>query len=199
MEFIGTLFLVLAIGLTGNPLAIGMALAVLVYMGGHISGAHYNPAVTLAVWMRGKLKGNLVPGYMLAQLLGAIVAAWCIVTISGEAFTPAPGPGVLSGTAVFVEILFTFLLASTILVVATGKAFKGNYIYGLAIGLALAVGVYAGGAISGGAYNPAVGLGPLLFSALQGGSFAVAWIYIVGPLVGGALAAWVFKYLNPKG
>jgi len=199
MEFIGTLFLVLVIGLTGNALAIGMALAVLVYMGGHISGAHYNPAVTLAVWMRGKLKGKHVGWYMLAQLLGAIVAAGAIVSITGDMFVPGPAPGVMTGTAIFVEILFTFLLASTILVVATGKAFKGNYIYGLAIGLALMVGVYAGGTISGGAYNPAVGLGPLLFSGVQGGSMGNAGIYLIGPLIGGALAAWVFKYLNPKG
>ena len=93
MEFIGAIFLVLAIALTGNPLAIGIMLMAMVYIGGHISGAHYNPAVTLAVWIRGKLNLNKVFGYMAAQVLGAFAAAYIFYFLSGKTFVPSPGSG----------------------------------------------------------------------------------------------------------
>ena len=199
MEFIGAMFLVLAIALTGNPLAIGIMLASMVYIGGHISGAHYNPAVTIAVWMRGKLKSNKIFGYMAAQVLGAFAAAFIFYILSGKTFLPSPGSGVPILHSILVEILFTFILCSVILVVATSRKFKGNYIYGLAIGLALASGAYAGGSISGGAYNPAVALGPMIFKSFtEGYGFSNLIIYLIGPFAGAIFAAWTFKYLNPE-
>lgn len=197
MEFIGTLFLVLAVTLSGNPIAIGVMLMVMVYMGGHVSGGHYNPAVTLAVWIRGKIEAKDALAYWVSQLLGGIVAGLLCYILIGKVVSPAPGAGVEAWKAILVEILFTFALASVVLNVATTEKLKGNHIYGLAIGFTLMTGAFSGGPISGGAYNPAVALGTELVDALIGGS-AINNIltYLVGPFAGGALAAYVFRYLN---
>jgi aquaporin Z len=203
-EFIGTFFLVLTIGLVvaaESPLAalaIGSALMVMIFMGGHISGAHYNPAVTLAVLLRGKFTSRDAVPYIIAQLLGAFLAALVSYILTGETFSPAPGGGFSVMAALLNEILFTFALALVVLNVATAKGTSGNPTYGLAIGFTVLVGVIAGGAISGGAYNPAVGIGPAIVQALFGGAFNVSiWIHVVGPLIGGALAAFVFRVQNP--
>jgi len=199
-EFIGTFFLVLTVCLTaptGNPLAplaIGASLMIMVYMGGHVSGGHYNPAVSLAAALRGALpKAQLVP-YWAAQVLGAVVAAFVAKSTSNLAFACAPGGGVGAGSALAIEFLFTFALCLVVLNSATAKKTEGNSFYGLAIGFTVVVAAFAGGGISGGAFNPAVGLGPILVNALtSGGSFANLWLYLVGPLLGGVAAAFVFK------
>lgn len=195
-EFIGTFFLVLTIGLTVTaaspfaPLAIGAGLMVMVYMGGHISGAHYNPAVSLALLLRKKMPGTDFAPYVVAQLLGATAAAASVHLIVGKTFAPAPGEGVTLLSALLVEVLFTFALALVVLNVATSKATAGNSYYGLAIGFTVTAGAYAGGPISGAAFNPAVGIGPILINATLGsGSFDQLWLYLVGPLLGGVLAA----------
>jgi aquaporin Z len=203
-EAIGTFFLVLTIGLTvlgGTafaPLAIGSALMVMVYMGGHISGGHYNPAVSLAVMMRGKLeKKELVP-YWVSQIVGAFLAAVAVYLIVGQTFAPAPGDGATTLGALLVEFLFTFALCLVVLNSATASGTAGNSFYGLAIGFTVMIGAFAGGDISGGAFNPAVGIGPILMNAVGGeGSFGNLWLYLVGPLLGGAVAAAVFKFQNP--
>lgn len=199
-EVIGTFFLVLTIGLTvlsGSalaPLAIGASLMVMVYMGGHVSGAHYNPAVSVAVWMRGKLESKEFLPYIIAQIVGAILASLAVYVIRGETFAPAPGDGVSVVSALLTEILYTFALCLVVLNVATSKATDGNSFYGLAIGFTIVVGAFAGGPVSGGAFNPAVGIGPALINAmLGGGSLADVWLYIVGPVIGGVAAAAVFK------
>lgn len=199
-EAIGTFFLVLTIGLTvvqGTPfapLAIGLSLMVMVYMGGHISGAHYNPAVSIALVMRGALPGQQLAPYVLSQLLGATAAAWMVQVILGETFAPAPGAGVAVLPALLIEVLFTFALALVIMNVATSKKTEGNSYYGLAIGLTITAAAFAGGDISGGAFNPAVGTGPTLIHALLGGGdWGSLWLYWVGPIAGGGLAAMVFK------
>lgn len=199
-EFIGTLFLVLTIGLSviGQsamaPLAIGLSLMIMVYMGGHVSGGHYNPAVSLAAALRGKLPSSDVVPYMVSQVLGAIVAAVIVYVITGQTFAPAPGATASPVAILLVEVLYTFALALVVLNTATHAKTKGNSFYGLAIGMTVATGAFAGGAISGGAFNPAVGIGPTLVNALlSGGSFASLWYYLVGPFLGGFLAAVVFK------
>jgi aquaporin Z len=203
-EFIGTFFLVLTIGLVVvgqaplGALAIGSILMVMIFMGGHVSGAHYNPAVTLAVYMRGKLPVADVAPYMIAQIIGAFVAGIMVYILTGQTFAPAPGANVSVINALLTEIIYTFALALVVLNVATAKGTSGNPTYGLAIGFTIVVAAIAGGGISGGAYNPAVGLGPTLSQALFGGAFNTSvWIHIVGPLIGGALAALVFKVQNP--
>lgn len=204
-ELVGTYFLVLTVGLTTlsqsplAPIAIGSSLMIMVYMGGHVSGAHYNPAVTLAVWMRGKLAARDVIPYWVAQLIGAVLAALTVLWWTGHTFALAPGTDVSWGRAAAVEAVFTFALALVVLNSATARQTEKNSFYGLAIGFTITVGAFAGGAISGGAFNPAVGLGPILIDATMGhGAFTNAWLYIVGPLVGGAVAALFFLAQNPE-
>lgn len=199
-EAIGTFFLVLTVGLTvmqGTPfapIAIGCVLMVMVYMGGHVSGAHYNPAVSIALVMRGALPGPQLVPYIVSQLAGATAAAWTACLILGQTFAPAPGPEVATFPALLVEVLFTFALALVIMNVATSKKTEGNSYYGLAIGLTITAAAFAGGEISGGAFNPAVGTGPTLIHAWMGdGGWGNLWMYWVGPIAGAALASVVFK------
>lgn len=213
IEFIGTFFLVFIIALTTNdpqlwagggtpfaPIAIGCGLMIMVYMGGHISGAHYNPAVTLAVWMNKKIESKDAITYMIVQVLGAIVAAWLFYFILGRtAIAPKPMPGFdYNLKPMLIELVFTFALAMVVLNTAVSKDVKGNSYYGMAIGLTILAAAYAGGPISGGAFNPAVGSGPALIHSLFGdGNCEGWWIYWVGPFAGAALAAMVYKATNP--
>jgi aquaporin Z len=199
-EAIGTFFLVLTVcltvigGVAMAPLAIGASLMIMVYMGGHISGGHYNPAVTLAVAMRGKLPGKQVVPYWISQLVGAIAAALVARFALGQTFAPAPAVTASALGALVIEFVYTFALCIVVLQTATSAKTQGNSYYGLAIGFTIVVAAFAGGPISGGAFNPAVGSGPTIVHAmLGGGSFQHLWLYIVGPLLGGAAAAIVFK------
>jgi aquaporin Z len=199
-EFVGTLFFVMTIGLvvTPNhplaPLVIGTALMVVVFMGGHVSGAHYNPAVSLAVFLRGKLPASDLLPYIAAQILGALAGAYLSYMLLDQTTAPMPSPTATTMTALMVEVLYTFLLALVVLNVATSPTNEGNSFYGLAIGATIMVAVFAGGPISGGAYNPAVATGTIVVNVLSGGgSWTHLWLYLVGPLVGGALAAAVYR------
>ncbi len=199
-EFVGTFFLVLTIGLTvldGTPLAplaIGSSLMIMVYMGGHVSGGHFNPAVSLAVFLRGKMaSGGEMMRYWAAQIAGAIVAALAVRAIVGTTFAPAPADGSTTSAVLLVEFLYTFALALVVLNSAASAKTHGNSFYGLAIGFTVVVGAFAGGPISGGAFNPAVGIGPIAIDATMGsGTWSALWLYLVGPLLGGAAAAVVF-------
>jgi len=205
-EFIGTFFLVLTIGLAVAgapagfaPLAIGSVLMVLVYAGGHISGAHYNPAVTLGLWMRGATPAREVGPYMGAQVVGAFVAAHVIPLVTGEALAVAPAADASLGVVFLLELLFTFALVYVVLNVATAKANAGNSYFGLAIGFTVLAGAYAAGPVSGGAFNPAVALGPILVETMagEGRTLGGLWVYLVATFAGGALAALAFRFLSP--
>lgn len=205
-EFFGTFFLVMTIGLAMSagtpfaPVAIGAALTVMVYMGGHVSGAHYNPAVTLAVWMRGKLPSGKVAPYWAAQLIGSLAGALSVYLLTGHTFALAPAPGATAFQALSAEIVFTFALALVVLNVATTTITEGNSFYGLAIGLTVMTGAFVAGPISGGAFNPAVGTGPIVISALLGhGGLSHLWLYLLGPFAAGVLASVVFKLQHPAG
>lgn len=200
-ELIGTFFLVLTIGCTvidGGagviaPLAIGSALMVMVFAGGHISGAHYNPAVTLAVWLRGRCEKKDVGPYMVAQILGAVLAAFVVKFLKPAASVE---PMAVDAMPAFVaEFLFTFALAYVVLNVVTAKGTANNSFYGLAIGFTVMAGAFAVGPISGGAFNPAVAVGITLMGLSSVGNI---WIYLVANLLAGAAAAFVFKSLNPS-
>jgi aquaporin Z len=198
-EFIGTFFLVLTICLsagTGSPyapLAISSSLMVMVYMGGPISGAHYNPAVSLGLLLSRKLAGRELLPYLVAQFAGAIAAAATGAWVIGAPFAPSPPPSVHGPQALAVEALYTFALCLVVLNVATSKRSTGNSYFGLAIGFTIAAAAFAGGGISGGAFNPAVGLGTTIVSVLAGkGSFGHAWLYVVGPCLGAVVASQVF-------
>lgn len=200
-EFIGTFFLVLTIGCTVigagaaviAPLAIGAVLMVMVFAGGHISGAHYNPAVTLAILIRGKVKpGDAVP-YIIAQIAGAAVAALIVGKClrAGVAVTPM-APHI--GMALLAEFLFTFALVYVVLNAATAEGTSGNSFYGLAIGMTVMTGAFAVGDISGGAFNPAVALG---ISMLGLSSWSNIWIYLLADFGAAIVAAIVFMLINP--
>jgi len=199
-EFIGTFFLVLTIGFTGiaagpgviPPLAIGAVLMVMIYAGGHVSGAHYNPAVTTAVFLRGRLPAAEVAPYMAAQLLGAAAAAAVVLFFTEATVTPFYAH-LHSGFVA--EFLFTFALAYVVLNVATAKATAGNSYFGLAIGFTVLVGAFAVGHVSGGAFNPAVAVGAMIMGMLPWGKL---WLYLVAQLLGAAAAALAFKTMNPE-
>ncbi len=199
-EFIGTFFLVFTIGCTviGSgagplaPIAIGSSLMVMIFAGGHISGGHYNPAVTLGVWMRGKCETKHVAPYMISQIVAAVVAALAVKYLkAGSAVTPMSLDTV---PALLSEFLFTFALVYVVLNVATAKDTSGNSFYGLAIGFTVMTGAFAVGNISGGAFNPAVAAG---ISAMGLVSWSSIWIYWVAEFLAAAAAAMVFKAANP--
>jgi aquaporin Z len=201
VEFIGTSFLVATIGSTvlapgdaGNlaPLAIGSALMVMVFAGGHISGAHYNPAVTLAVFLRGKCPAVDVVPYMIAQVLAAAAAAMVVLFLKGNPDVPSADPNV--ARALVAEFLYTLALCFVVLNVATAKGTSGNSFYGLAIGFTVLVGAYSVGSISGGAFNPAVAVGITILGLSK---LANIWIFLVANFAAGAVAAILFRIVNP--
>jgi aquaporin Z len=204
-EAIGTFFFVLTIGCTVilsadpakgiiPPLAIGSALMVMIFAGGHISGGHYNPAVTLAVAIRGRLPNSEVVPYWIAQVLGAVLAAGAAMYLTGGVAKPA-GPPEDVGKALLAEFLFTFALCYVVLNVATAKANAGNSFYGLAIGFTVLIGAFSVGSISGGAFNPAVAIGASVMGLIHPPS---VWIHLVADLIGGIVAGLAFCMLNPE-
>ncbi|MBW4026708.1 MIP/aquaporin family protein [Acidipila rosea] len=199
-ELIGTFFLVLTIGMTviagGEgvipPLAIGSILMVMIYAGGHISGGHYNPAVTLGVWIRGRCSTKDVIPYMVFQVIGALLAAFVVRYLT---------PGIEVHTRnlavvpeLLVEFLFTFALVFVVLNSATSKDNTGNSFYGLAIGFTVLVGAFAVGGIASAAFNPAVAVGVSTMGLV---AWSRLWIYLVANFAGGAVAAFTFKFLCP--
>lgn len=200
-EFIGTFFLVLTVGCTVipgapgviAPLAIGAALMVMVYAAGHVSGGHLNPAVTLAVFIRGRCPVRDVIPYWVAQVLAGVVAALAAVFLTGKSGTPMEITNIPA--ALLAEFLFTFALAYVVVNSATAKGTAGNSFYGLAIGMTVMVGAFSVGSISGGAFNPAVAVGAAMMKLIK---FSDIWIYLVADLAGGLCAALVFKFLNPE-
>jgi aquaporin Z len=205
-ELIGTFFLVLTIGMTGihpgegviPPLAIGSVLMVMIYAGGHISGGHYNPAVTLGVFLRGRCsKGDVLP-YWVSQVLGAVLAAMAVKALKE--------PGVFEKLAVsgpmhieivpalIAEFLFTFALVYVVLNVATSKDTAGNSNYGLAIGFTVMAGAFAVVGVSGGAFNPAVAIAASFMKLF---AWQYLWVYLVADFAGGVAAAIAFRAMNP--
>ncbi|MBP9691092.1 aquaporin [Candidatus Woesebacteria bacterium] len=198
IEFIGTFFLVLTVGLSQNPFAIGGVLAALVYMGGYISGAHFNPAVTLALLLNKKIDMTSAIQYWVVQMAGGVAAAALVGIISGTAFAPTIPTGSEMGASLLVETLFTFLLAFVVLHVAATKKTEGNQYYGAAIGITLMTAAFVAGPISGGAINPAVGAAPHLLNIMKlGENLPTMGLYLIGPLAGGFFAGMVYKMLEP--
>jgi len=202
-EFVGTFFLMLTIGSTVlppndagpmAPLAIGAALMAMVFAGGHVSGAHYNPAVTVAVYLRGRAPATDLIGYLVAQVAGAAAAAVAVGFFKGfPAATPLrvdPVYGLLG------EFFYTFALCTVVLNVATAKATSGNSFYGLAIGFTVLAGAYAMGPVTGAAFNPAVVVGVTLL-----GLFAASniWIYLIANFAAASAAAAFFRYVDADG
>lgn len=199
VEFIGTFFLVFTVGATVippgvglfAPLAMGAALMVMTFAGGHVSGGHFNPAVTFAVWLRGRCEARDVLPYWIAQIAAAFVAAWLIHHFKAEGAAQAMA---ISAKAAFAaEFIFTFALAWVFLNTATAKGTAGNSFYGLAIGMTVMTGAFAVGNVSGGVFNPALATGITLMGLSSCGHL---WIYVAAELGGAAAAALAFKLAN---
>ena len=215
VELIGTFFLVLTVASTAiltpggplTPLAIASVLMVMIYAGGHISGGHYNPAVTLGVWIRGRCDTKDVPPYIIAQIIGAALAVF-----TAKALYPAAAAGLVAleaeqikaGAAtasnvvpvILAEFLFTFALVYVVLNVATAKRNAGTGFYGLAIGFTVLAGAVAVGGISGGAFNPAVAVGVSLLKSTGVLTFATVWQHLAGEILAAVVAGGLFRALN---
>lgn len=195
VELIGTFFLVFVIGMSvrggasAPPIAIGGILMVMIFAGGHVSGAHFNPAVSLAAFVRGALsKADLIP-YWVAQVAGALIAGLIVVSIHGK---PLVAGSFQLGPSLVVEFLATFALAWTVLNTATAKGTANNSFYGLAIGGTVMAMAFAVGGVSGGAFNPAVGFALPLMGLVEPGQ---SLVYLVADLAGGAVAGLAFNAL----
>ncbi|MDT5387486.1 MAG: aquaporin [Mycobacterium sp.] len=203
-EAIGTFFLVFTVGAAVGggsplaPLAIGAVLMVMVYAGGHLSGGHYNPAVTLAVLVRGRIKLRDAAAYWMVQLGAGVLAALAVrdildpVEVDRHATMTLSGHGLLA--AFTSELLFTFALCYVMLNVATSKSHPDNSFYGLAIGFTVVAGAFAVGAISGGAFNPAVTLGAAVMDMF---AWPTLWVYMVAQLLAGLAAGITFRVMSP--
>lgn len=199
IEFIGTFFLVLVIAFGKNPIATAGILMAVVYLGGYISGAHYNPAVSIAVFLQKKIDTTTLVKYIATQIIAAMLASFTYLILTRANFYISPGEGSSFGTAVLAEMLFTFVLCTVVLHTAVSEKTKGNSYFGLAIGATVGVAGLTIGNISGAALNPAVGIGPLLidFNLLKF-AFSYGGIYIIGPISGAVLASLVYTITNKK-
>lgn len=195
-ELVGTFVFVFAIigavnsGSPLTPLVIGFALMVMVYATGHISGAHLNPAVSVGVWLRGAIGVADLIAYVVAQLVGAALAALLSFALWPAAAEPAK---IELGPAFLAEAIWTFVLVYVVLNVATSKDHPNNSFYGLAIGTTVFIGAVGLGGISGGGFNPAVALGLSITGAFDWSAY---WLYFVAPIIGAGVAAVLFRVLN---
>lgn len=206
-EFVGTFTLVFvgvgsiavasdgSAGLVGVALAHGLALAVMITAVAAVSGGHLNPAVSIGLWSAGKLATERLLGYVVAQVAGAFAGAALILVALPERVravaigTPALGDGVSVLSAIVLEAVLTFFLVFT--VYGTAVDHRAPKLGGLLIGLSVTMGILVAGPLTGAALNPARHLGPAL---LAGGSYlGQFWLYWVGPVIGGLVAAWVYR------
>ena len=196
-EFVGTFVFLTVIALSGNagavaPLAIGLALMAMVYMGGHVSGAHYNPAVSFALLLRRAITLPTMAMFWVVQMVAGVLAFSLVYLMTGDHGGIHPGAGVSAISAIVAEVVFTMALALVVLNVAATRETAGNSYYGIAIGMTVAAGAFAVGPISGAAFNPAVGFAATFAGAVFGhDSWSDLPIYIVGPLAGAALGALI--------
>jgi aquaporin Z len=200
VEFIGMFIFMFTVGMAtektgaGNlaPFAIGFVLMVMVFAGGHISGGHYNPAVSTAVLMRGKMTPDELAAYVATQLIAAVLAALLVRAVGGHE-TAAAVAG--AGKIFVVELVFTIALTYTVLNVATARGTEGNSFYGLAIGGAVLVGAFAVGGVSGGAFNPAIAVGASVTGLFK---WSNIWVYLLAELLGAVGGALAFLFVQPE-
>jgi aquaporin Z len=199
VEFLGMFIFVFTVGMATSsagagtlaPLAIGSILMVMVFAGGHVSGGHFNPAVSTAVFVRGKMTRYEYVAYMATQFAAAIVAGLVVRYVGGHRTHIATAG---AGKMLISEFIFTFALAWVVLHVATARDTAGNSFYGLAIGFTVVAGAYAVGGVSGGAFNPAIALGAMVTGFIAWGN---VWIYVLAEFLGAAAAAYAFLYVLP--
>ena len=203
VETIGTFIFVLVIGCSslqsqspeGPSIASGSALMVLVYAGGHISGAHYNPAVTFALLVRGQIRlVDFALPYWLAQMTGAVVGAYVVKGITEKSGNALPYSSSQRGQVFLAEVILTFTLVYVVLNVSASRSTKGNSYYGFAIGFTVTCGSLAVGSVSGGAFNPAVALVCGILNLI---AISEIWLHIIANFLGATVAAFVHQYVDP--
>jgi glycerol uptake facilitator-like aquaporin len=199
-ELFGTFFLVLIIGINGNPLAIGFGLMVLIYLGFHVSGAHYNPIVTLAMLFRKEISLFDSINYIIFQILGATLAGSAVFFLSSVTMEVQPN---LSATVYQIlghEVLFTYLYVYAFLNVSSRPKLKNNSFYGLVLGSAFMVGLFSSIQTSGGVFNPATSVGVSLSHLFIGDGVSkyYLWYYLVGPALGGLFATAHYSLISVK-
>jgi aquaporin Z len=199
VEFIGMFIFAFTVGMATNklgagalaPLAIGSILMVMVFAGGHVSGGHFNPAVSTAVFVRGRIAANEFAAYLVTQFVAAILGGLVVRYVGGH---QTHAPVASEGKMLVAEFIFTFALAWVVLHVATARGTEGNSFYGLAIGFTVVAGAFAVGGISGGAFNPAIAVGAMVTGLLAWGHL---WVYLLAEFVGAAAAAYAFLFVLP--
>lgn len=204
VEAIGAFFLVFTVGAAVGsrsslaPLAIGASLMVMIYAGGHLSGGHYNPAVTLAVLVRRRISLRDALAYWIVQIAGGLLAALLVRTVIDPAQLATTVTLKLTGRTLLGafagELLFTFALCYVVLNVATSKDHPKNSFYGLAIGFTIFAGAVAVGGVSGGAFNPAV---TVAAAAMNMFAWPTLWVYLIAQVIAGFAAGVTFLVLNP--
>jgi len=197
MEAMGVFFLMLALMSNAGALAIGLMLAAMIFIGAHVSGGHYNPAVSLAVYCAYKMKAREVLNHMGAQILGAFLAACLYYMLNNEQFMLMT-PAVVAWPLVLMQAIYSAVLCMVVLSVATSDGVKNNFAYSISAGLALAMVLLVGAPFAASLFNPAIALGPFLLVALQGKlnlmQYLMAWV--VGPVIGACVASYLVNYLN---
>lgn len=196
MEFLGTFFFLFCIAMSFNPIAIGSMLMLWVYIGAYVSGAHYNPLVSLAMAIRGQLAWHEIVWYWLAQILGGTFAFMLATHYHGRVMMVAPAEHMTLLQAFLMEVLLSFVFALIILVVGTAEKYRGNQIFGFAIGYSIPALTGIGGSISGGVFNPAIAIGAAVAGLIAG--VPLMWghilMYTISAFVGAILAAMAFHY-----
>lgn len=200
IEFIGTYFLVMSCIFTQSPMVISFMLIALVYMGKEISGAHYNPSTTLAIFLKKMISSKQASVYVSIQLLAAILAALTFFLVTGNTFTPTPYRGINMVKPLFIEAAGTFIMIYVILAVAANPKNTNNEYYGVAIGLALMGSAYIATSISGAVFNPAYGIGSILIDWIHTGiiNYKNIIIYTVGPFSGAVAAMGAYKITHEE-
>lgn len=194
MEFVGTFFLTVAISLIVNPIAIGLMLMAMIYIGGHISGAHFNPAITFACLVQNRFKLDEAIKYIIAQSLGALLALCFFMMITNNSFTLDMVPGSPLIGPMAIEGLLTLVLCWIYLVMNYENRYKNSMIPGFAIGLTLMAIVSAGSL-----FNPGVAIGSMICNMVKDGmmgGMASLLVYVVAPLMGGFAASCLFNYFR---
>jgi aquaporin Z len=198
VEAIGTFFLTLVFAMTGDPIAVGAIFAAMIYVSG-FAGGHFNPAITMALYMQGKVGYDAAVRFVTAQLLGGFVAAVLYWIIIGNMFVPRPNAAVPLFPVLLTEFLFAFVIALVYLYVMTGKKGENGHVienqyYGIALGAVLTAAIYAARGVSSGILNPAIAVGPIIFDVNNiPFNFTNLLVYIIGPVAGGALAGYFYK------
>ena len=199
-ELFGTFFLVLIIGINGNPFAIGFGLMVLIYLGFHVSGAHYNPIVTLAMLFRKEISLLDSINYIIFQILGAILAGSAVFFLTSVTMEVQPNLSATVYQILGYEVLFTYLYVYAFLTVTSHPKLKNNTFYGLVLGATIMVGLFSSIQTSGGVFNPATSVGVTLSHLFIGDGVSkyYLWYYLVGPALGGLIATAHYSLINVK-